>query len=37
MNPHPLAGARRELGPASAGASLIDNKPSKLFNYKPND
>ena len=31
-----IAGARRELGPASAGASLIDNKTRKLFNYKPN-
>ena len=24
------------MGPTSAGASLIDNKPRNLFNYKPN-
>jgi hypothetical protein len=24
------------MGPTSAGASLIDNKPSKLLNHKPN-
>jgi hypothetical protein len=23
------------MGPTSAGASLIDNKPSKLFSHKP--
>ena len=36
VSPRPIAGARRELGPASAGASLVDNKPSKLFSRKPN-
>jgi hypothetical protein len=24
------------MGPTSAGASLIDNKPRKLFSHKPN-
>ena len=34
--PHPFAGAKWDMGPTSAGASLIDNKHSKLLNHKPN-
>ena len=36
VSPHPFAGAKWDMGPTSAGASLVDNKPRKLFIHKPN-